>query len=182
MPDTPPASVKSHAHELAPSDLQRLRHLDRTVVVLPGHRAADGAGVYAEQAVFLAKELRSYGVDATFLDPPESRTFEVKHGILLDAVQNLSLAVGGGIGTNAGWAGIQTLLRRIRHEPPAEDPPAANPVVELTVTDIGDSDTARRYDFKGTPDGIADLIDQLGLSPAAAPESPPPPDPDDDET
>jgi hypothetical protein len=91
---------------------RRARATGHDVVVLPLRRDGDVA-VYTEASVTVVKELRALGVSASFLDPTDQRAFEVKKGALATGVVTLLL----GIASNAGWTGIQQLLRKRTKSP-----------------------------------------------------------------
>jgi hypothetical protein len=95
-----PKEVAAHAGDVR----------DVGVTVLPLRRMDDGRGVYAEEQVFMVKELRAEGVDIGFADEADNRVFEAKCGFMTEwAVPYLF-----GVATNGGWAGLEALVRRIR--------------------------------------------------------------------
>lgn len=90
------------------TDLESASRVVADVVVLPDYRTDHGLGAYPEQAIMLAKELRSAGYRVEFLDPPGLRTFVVQRDALSDFVLNIATGL---IGT-ALWETGAIIVRR----------------------------------------------------------------------
>jgi len=84
---SPESIVHTEPADIAADVLVRARAVAVPLVVLPD-RHVNGRGVYTQTSVLLVKQLRGAGLRAEFLDPPESRTFEVKKGAFTTAIVN----------------------------------------------------------------------------------------------
>ena len=162
--ETSKATVVVSAAKYHTNDLDTARTLDRSIVIMPARRAADGTGVYAESTLFLAKDLNADGIDATFLDDSENRTFEVKHSVLAATLLSLALAIGGGVGTNASWEGLKRLLHRSRDNNDNDDSPNRDRDIEVTVVDLNARDDRNQYTIRGATDDVIDAIERLRIT------------------
>lgn len=111
--------------------------------------------MYGEATLFLVKELRAEGLDASYLDSAENRVFEVKKSALVDALISIPFGIVG----SAAWDGIKLLLRR--------KAPAATEL-EITFTDMTPGGTGRTWRVRGRPDDVLDAVDRLLLEPGDA--------------
>lgn len=134
--------------EIDPELVARAASLRRPVVVMPV-RSVEGRAVYTEASVLMVKRLKAARIDATFLDLPEQRTFEVKKSALAVAIPTYVL----GIASAASWDTLKLLLR-------------AHPTTNLSVTYVdlesaedGARGTAWRVD--GNSESVLDAIDRL---------------------
>lgn len=127
--------------------LERGALLPASVVVWP-LREVEGVGIYSQDVVTLVKRLRAEGVEATYLHPADSRVFEVKKGLVLDA----AVAIGLNILSSAAWAGITRVLRSRRERG------------ELELT-YAQSDTpsghVEAWTVRGRGDTVLDAVDRL---------------------
>lgn len=83
----------------------------RDVVILPLRIDARG-GVYGEATIELLKAMRSEGLSVDYLDPPDSRRFEVKKSDPASAVMWVYLAIASGITYDVVKATVIELLGR----------------------------------------------------------------------
>jgi hypothetical protein len=80
---SPDRIVRVEPADIDTAVLVRAEAVAAPLIVLPV-RHLNEQGVYTMTSVLLVKKLRAAGLSAEFLDPPESRTFEVKKGALTD--------------------------------------------------------------------------------------------------
>jgi hypothetical protein len=115
---------------LAPADpLYEVDSLSSAVTVMPIQRSGD-IGVYSNESTDLVKQLRSVGVDASFLDPADHREWRIL--MSADVVQEFVIAFMAGIASKAAWVGVGALLRkRVR------DRKASVRIVEIESTPKG---------------------------------------------
>ncbi len=144
--------------------IERATSQSDALVVLPD-RVVDGKGIYPQAALTTVKRLRAAGVEARYLDPPESRLFEVKNGVVLVEVVSFVL----GIGANAAWDGIKALLRRRASPPPSAEAPA--PELSITYVELQEGNELRGTAWKaeGDTEGVLAAIDKFR---GGGPESP----------
>ncbi|WOP18288.1 hypothetical protein [Raineyella sp. LH-20] len=85
------------------------------MVVLPTRRTDGEAGEYDSHSIALAKALREAGLRVDFLDPSESRTFEVrKSADLADIVINVAINIGTGLAGTAIWESCKAIITKFR--------------------------------------------------------------------
>jgi hypothetical protein len=77
------------------------------LLILPRKLAEDGDGLYDDSVLTLAKELRSEGVTADYLQPPEERRWIGEKSAVPLLVEFVI-----GVGGNAGWAALKALFGR----------------------------------------------------------------------
>lgn len=130
LPDEPGLHASVSSADLSSSELDGLDTAAGHLVITPLKRLDNGVGVYSTATMFLVKELRADGLTASFLDPPERRTFEVRKGAVADLVI-LSISVGGSLTTNVAWFYIERLLTRSRRSANSSD----DMELEITVID-----------------------------------------------
>jgi hypothetical protein len=106
-----------------------------SIVLLP-LREVGGRGVYSDSSTLLVKQLRAAGVNATFLDPPEQRTFEMKK-TGLEVLIGFGVAVAGA----AAWDALKALFRA-----------HPKPQLSLTYVDIETKDGKRKRSLKAEGD------------------------------
>lgn len=111
LPDGPDLHASVSGADLSASELDGLGTAAGHLVITPFQRLDNGVGVYSAATMFLIKELRADGLTASFLDPPERRTFEVRKSAVANLV-TLSISVGGSLTTNFVWFYIERLLSR----------------------------------------------------------------------
>ena len=133
----------------APADidaavLARAEAVAAPLVVLPV-RHVNEQGVYTMTSVLLVKKLRAAGLSAEFLDPPESRTFEVKKGAFTDIVVSIAL----NIGSSAAWDAIKGIFRSRSAE--------KQPRLSVTYVDLDD----KAWKVEGDADAVLQAIDKL---------------------
>jgi hypothetical protein len=90
-----------------PDRVARAREAGSSVVVMPRDEH-DGLAVYTEPSVLLVKQLRAFGIDADFLDPPNQRVFDVKKSNF--AATALAFVIG--IGSDAAWDSARLSFKR----------------------------------------------------------------------
>jgi hypothetical protein len=146
------AIVRETAVDVA--DRLGARNVGHDVVFLPTRRTYDGLGVYSQSLLFAVKVLRAQGVDAAYLDPPETRRFEIKKGAALDAVLTIASNTGSGLLTAGILAGIARALRRQRDDEAPDVP------LEVRVVNTSGA-SSREYTLRGTPDAVLAAIDKL---------------------
>jgi hypothetical protein len=137
------------------------------VVVAPLRRLDNGVGVYSSATVVLVKELRADGLNASFLDPPERRTFEVRKSAVADVV-TLSLSVGGSLMTNTVWFYVERLLTRTRHG--GSD--SSNTELEIIVVDPLAPPECNRLVLRGKPDVVLRAAAEISRRNPPAPTPP----------
>jgi hypothetical protein len=142
------------AVDLPPEEVERARGVEAAIVILPLARAADGRGVYGQSTVFLAKDLRAEGLDATYLDASGNRVFEELNGVISDALLNISLGITG----NAAWEGLKALLRREQ---------ATHRKMEITYTDLTPGGTGKSWNVRGHGEDVLRAIDKLRGDPTS---------------
>ncbi len=159
------AELDVGAADIKDEDLAQIRAQANAIVILPLRRAADGTGVYSRSSLFLVKELRSDGLDAAYLDPPELRSFEVLESAVTTDL--ISMAIGGGSGvlTNTVWAGVQQFFAR-RRTARAEDGQ-----VQLTIVDVSEAG-GRRISVCGNREDVVTLVERLDLDGRLNPSPP----------
>ena len=130
--------------------LTRAEAMATPLVVLPV-RHVNGQGVYAQTSVLLVKQLRAAGLTAEFLDPPESRTFEVKKGAFTTIVVSIAL----NIASSAAWDAIKGIFRS----------QSAGEKARLSVTyvdlDGKDGQKGTAWKVEGDCDAVLQAIDKL---------------------
>lgn len=139
--------------------LARAEAMATPLVVLPV-RHVNGLGVYPQTSVLLVKQLRAAGLSAEFLDPPESRTFEVKKSAFTTVIMPIVL----GIGSSAAWDAIKATFRSRSAEEKTK--------LSVTYVDLDRKDGQRGAAWKveGDSDAVLQAIDKLRRSvPAASP-------------
>lgn len=136
--------------------LARIRSLTNEVVILPLRRTEDGIGVYSRSSLFLVKELRAEGLDAAYLDPPESRSFEVLESAVTADLISMAIGCGSGLVTNTVWAGVQQFFARRRANR------AAGGHVELTIVDVSEANGGQ-ISVRGSRDDVLAVVERLGL-------------------
>lgn len=114
LPDDPELRTSVGCADLSSSELDGLDTAAEHLVITPLERLDNGVGVYSAATLFLVKELRANGLAASFLDPPERRTFEVRKSAVADLV-TLSVSIGGSLTTNVVWFYIERLISRSHH-------------------------------------------------------------------
>lgn len=139
----------------SPELVGRVRGVESSVVILPQRQADDGRGIYGEATLFLVKELRAEGVDASFLEDGAERLFEVKKSSLSDAIQMLSFAIGTGVLGNAAWASLKVLFKSGQ---PETDPPRDLDVNYLHLAETGEE---TQYRITGVADDVMKAIDHI---------------------
>lgn len=132
-----PANVIDHA-----------RANGASLVVLPLRRTEDDRGIYGEATLFLVKELRAAGIEATYLDPSEERLFEVKKSALVAALATIGLGIAG----NAAWEAVKVLLRR--HH-------TGGQMMELTYVDISATGDKTAWTVRGPASEVVEVVDEL---------------------
>ena len=102
-------------------------------------------------SVLLVKKLRATGLSAEFLDPPESRTLEVKKDAFTDIVVSIALS----IGSSAAWDAIKGILR--------SRSPEKQPRLCVTYVNLDDKGGQRgkAWKVKGDADAVLEAIDKL---------------------
>jgi hypothetical protein len=135
--------------------LARARGLDSDIVVMPRRWADDGRSVYGESTLFLVKELRAEGLSAAFLDSGEDRVFEVKKSALLAGLVAIGIGIGGGVGSNAAWAGLMRLLHR--HAGDENE----GREVEVTYVDLSHDGDGTQYTVRGPARAVIDTVEGL---------------------
>jgi hypothetical protein len=120
------------------------------IVVLPVSHVG-GQGVYTQTSILLVKRLRAGGFNAEFLDPPESRTFEVKKSALTVVIVSIAL----NIVSSAAWDAIKAVFR----SRPAEE----QAKLSVTYLDLDSKDGQRGTAWKveGDSDAVLQAIDKL---------------------
>ena len=132
------------------SDRTHARDTGHDVVILPTRRTENGLGVYDQSLVFAVKELRAHGVDAAYLDRPETRRFEILESAALHAVLTVASNTSSGLLTAAILAGVGRVLR-----PRGDDSP-----LEVRVVDTSGL-SSREYVIRGSADDVLAAIDKL---------------------
>ncbi|MER6936673.1 hypothetical protein ABTX24_21535 [Nocardioides sp. NPDC127514] len=136
--------------ETDPELVLRLAGVGTDLVILPIRRLDDGVGVYPEDALFLVKDLRSAGYEASFLDDAGQRVFEVKKSLLGLALGSIALGIAG----NAGWDGLKWLLHKLSRS--GEVP------LQITQFDRDDDPSEpRTWEINGSPVRVLAALDNL---------------------
>ncbi len=135
--------------------LARARGIGSDVVVMPRRWADGGRAVYGESTLFLVTELRAEGLSAAYLDSGEDRVFEVKKSALLTGLAAIGIGIGGGVGSNAAWAGLMRLLHR--HAGDENE----SPEVEVTYVDLSDDGDGIQYTVRGPVRDVLETVDGL---------------------
>jgi len=117
------------------------------LIVLPLEYDDEGMALYSEPSVITVKTLRADGIDAAFLDSPDSRMFEVKKGNLETLVATLVI----GIASNAAWDALKVLVR------------ARAARLKLTFVELRDGNKRRgqAWTVEGDSDAVLAAIDKL---------------------
>lgn len=136
------------------SDRSHARNTGHDVVFLPMRRTEDGLGIYDQSLLFAVKELRAQGVDAAYLDTPETRRFEIRKSAALHAVLTIASSTGSGLLTATVLAGVARVLRR-RGDERVKDTP-----LEVRVFDTSGL-SSREYVIRGTSDAVLAAVDRL---------------------
>lgn len=129
-------------------DMEAAMRASTDVVLMPRARTDDGRGIYGEATIFLVKELRAEGIEASFLDPSEGRLFDVKKSAIATALVTVVL----GVVSSAAWEAVRSLL--IREHP--EDSP-----MEITYTDLSPTGTGSSWTVRGEGKDVLEAIDKL---------------------
>jgi len=142
--------VRAEPADIDAAVLARAEAVAAPLVVLPV-RHVNEQGVYTMTSVLLVKKLRAAGLSAEFLDPPESRTFEVKKGAFTDIIVSIAL----NIGSSAAWDAIKGIFRSRSAE--------KQPRLCVTYVDLDDKDGQRGKAWKveGDADAVLQAIDKL---------------------
>lgn len=151
----PKSNVSAESADVDATILARAESMPAPVVVLP-LRLLNGQGVYAQTSVLLVKRLRAAGISADFLDPPESRTFEVKKSALGTIIVSFAI----NIGSSAAWDAIKRVFRsRSNDEQKAK--------LSITYVDLDDKEGRRGTAWKveGDSDAVLQAIDKLRQAP-----------------
>jgi hypothetical protein len=132
--------------------IKKLGTISAQIVVLPNARS-EGLGIYNHSSMMMVKRLRAAGVDAVYLDAPESRTFEVKKGASLLFTSMIS--VGLGIGSSAAWDAVKTFFRS-RSAKSADK-------LSITYLDVSGNEGHGRLGWKveGNSEAVLKAIDKL---------------------
>lgn len=148
--------VRTEPTHIDPDVLSRAEAVPAPLVVLPV-RQVNGEGVYTQSSLLLVKRLRAAGLVAEFLDPPESRTFEVRKSALTVVIVSIAL----NIGSSAAWDAIKAVFRWRSAEKKAK--------LSVTYVDL-DSEERRGMAWKveGDSDAVLQAIDKLRQNPPAA--------------
>ena len=80
------------------------------LVFLPLERKEDGRGIYGQSSLTLVKELKVTGVNSSYLDSSENRTFEVKKSIQIEIV-NLVIYLAQEATKEFAWNELKQLLK-----------------------------------------------------------------------
>lgn len=157
--DAAEAEVRQIA--IDPEMANRARTVEGSIVLMPV-RYVEGRAVYAQSLITMVKRLRAAGLDATFLDPPEKRTFEVRKGALETAIITLVL----GMASSAAWDALKAFFR-------AHTPGRLSVTYVELQDDAGQRGTAWKVD--GDRDAVLEAIDKLrrGEPEASQVEEPP---------
>lgn len=149
--------VRGEPVDIDAAVLVRAEAVSAPLVVLPV-RHVNGQGVYTQASVLLVKQLRAAGISAEFLDPPESRTFEVKKSALTVVIVSIAL----NIGSSAAWDAIKAIFR----SRPAEE----QAKLSITYVDLDGKEGQRGTAWKveGDSDAVLQAIDKLRQNPPAA--------------
>jgi hypothetical protein len=112
--ETRPYDVQTEIKDLLSERLVKAR--DDQVFLLP-RKIEEGIAVYQDAHVYAAKELRSSGVDASFLAEAEARTFvsEFSH----DIVYQIAIGIAGNLSWDAAkaiWAYIRARCAGLARE------------------------------------------------------------------
>jgi hypothetical protein len=157
MPPDP--IVRAEPTDIDAAVLARAQAVAAPLVVLPV-RHANGQGVYTQTSVLLVKKLRAAGLSAEFLDPPESRTFEVKKSVFTEVIVSIALNIGG----SAAWDAIKAVFRS---RSAGEQPKLSVTYVDL---DSKDGERGKAWKVEGDSDAVLQAIDKLRQNvPAGSP-------------
>jgi hypothetical protein len=142
--------VHAEPAEIDADVLARAEAMAVALVVLPV-RHVNGLGVYSQTSVLFVKQLRAAGLSAEFLDPPESRTFEVKKSAFTTVIMPVVL----GIGSSAAWDAIKAIFRSRSAEEKAK--------LSVTYVDLDRRNGQRGAAWKveGDSDAVLQAIDKL---------------------
>jgi hypothetical protein len=154
---SPDPIVRGERADIDVAVLARAEAVSASLVVLPV-RNIKGQGVYTQTSVLLVKQLRVAGYSAEFLDPPESRTFEVKKSALTTVIVNIAL----NISSSAAWDAIKAIFR----SRPAEE----QAKLSIVYVDLDGKEGQRGTAWKveGNSDAVLQAIDKLRQNPSAA--------------
>ena len=143
-------NVHAEPAEIDPVVIARAEAVTGPLVMLP-IRYVNGQAVYTESSMLVVKRLRATGLDAAFLDPPESRTFEVKESALTDAIVSFAL----GIGSSAAWDAVKAVFRR--------QSSGSTGKLSITYVDLDNNDGQRGTAWKveGDSEAVLKAIDKL---------------------
>src|ERR1700722_3906588 len=147
---SPDPIVRGERADIDVAVLARAEAVSASLVVLPV-RNIKGQGVYTQTSVLLVKQLRVAGYSAEFLDPPESRTFEVKKSALTTVIVNIAL----NISSSAAWDAIKAIFR----SRPAEE----QAKLSIVYVDLDGKEGQRGTAWKveGNSDAVLQAIDKL---------------------
>jgi len=149
LPVDPEISARLSSADLSAAELAGLDTTAGHLVITPFKRLDNGKGVYSSSTMFIVKELRADGLTASFLDPPERRTFDVRKSAVADVV-TLSLSVGGSLTTNLVWFYLVRLLSRGGQSVAA----SGETEIEVTVVDPLAPPESNRLVLRGKPDVV----------------------------
>ena len=125
----------------------RAMTVDGSIVLMPV-RYVEGRAVYEQSLITMVKRLRAAGLDATFLDPPEQRTFEVRKGALESVIITVTL----GVVSSAAWDALKAFFK-------AHTPGRLSVTYVDLEDDAGQRGTAWKVD--GDRDAVLEVIDKL---------------------
>lgn len=125
----------------------RAMTVDGSIVLMPV-RYVEGRAVYEQSLITMVKRLRAAGLDATFLDPPEQRTFEVRKGALDSAIITVAL----GVASSAAWEALKAFFK-------AHTPGRLSVTYVDLENDAGQRGTAWKVD--GDRDAVLEVVDKL---------------------
>lgn len=147
---SPDPIVRAEPANVDAAMLARAQTARVPLVVMPV-RQVGGNGVYSQTSLLLVKKLRAIGLSAEFLDPPESRTFEVRKSALTTVVLSIVLNVG----SSAAWDAIKAAFRKRSAQRQAK--------LSITFIDL-DGEEGRRgtgWKVEGDTDAVLQAIDKL---------------------
>lgn len=147
---SPGPIVRAEPTDIDAAMVARAEAVAAPLVVLP-IRHVNGQGVYTQTSMLLVKQLRAAGLSAEFLDPPESRTFEVKKGVFTEIIVTIAL----NIGASAAWDAIKAVFRS---RSVGEQPKLSVTYVDL---DSKDGERGKAWKVEGDSDAVLQAIDKL---------------------
>lgn len=151
-------NVRTEPADIDAALLARAAAVPATLVVLPV-RHVNGQGVYTQASVLLVKQLRAAGLSAEFLDPPDSRTFEVQKSALTAVIVNIAL----NIASSAAWDAIKRVFRSR-----SADEQKAKLSVTYVDLDNKNGQSGKAWKVEGDSDAVLQAIDKLRRDAPAA--------------